>query len=860
LDRRAGRVHEGAAPVLSGSAVYRRLRSVAVVVVLGACAIALTQIFHDTETDALRAQTQLTVISEQLNAQDALEWQAVSGLVPIQTVRRNLDASRTRTDDAMGKAVAYGLSATTAGTLRRLVLDYTTAVDRELSLIEAGDQGQAREFDETVVDPTFRAVQPELKDAAVDLTNSGERAERLDHAGVIGTILLALVAVFVLEQRWDKSRSQLEQLSQARYRALVDTSNDYVLIVGPDHEVLYASPAAELAGLDAQFAHVLELVHPDDQTSAARLFTAGVDEVSDVAELRLRHAELGWRICEVSVTTLRRKEGDEKVIVAHDVTERAQAQEAAAAARDAAVEASQLKSMFLATMSHEIRTPMNGVIGMTSLLADTNLDAEQREYTQTIRSSGESLLAIINDILDFSKIEAGQLELENHPFVLTTCVQDAMDVVAPLAVAKGIELLYESRDLRPTVVLGDVTRLRQILVNLLSNAVKFTPHGEIVVKMSCQETAADTIATHVTVADQGIGISEDQLTHLFQPFAQADASTTRTHGGTGLGLAICRRLAAAMGGELWAESEPGRGSVFHLTAPFRVTEAPTLLEPPLVDLELRGKHALVVDDSDTNRAILQHQLASWEITSRDSRDPSEALDWARSGERFDIAILDMHMPNTTGVALASQLRSTAAGRHLPLILLSSLGDRPSAVDAAQFAAILTKPVKPSALCDAVANALAHRKPPVSTDQESSTVPRGGAAAAPQRLRVLLAEDNVVNQKVALGTLNRLGYRADIAGNGLEVLQALQRQHYDVVLMDVHMPELDGLDATRRIREELPDHRQPRIIAMTANAFAEDRDRCIEAGMDDYISKPVRKEALGAALAWEEAGSYSAPSG
>ena len=678
-------------------------------------------------------------------------------------------------------------------------------------------------------------------------TETNALRARTDHAAVIGTVLLGLLAVVVLEWRLQKSRSQSERESQARSRALVDTSSDYVLIVGPEHEVLYASPAAQRAGLDTQFVHVLELVHPDDQASAAQLFSAQVDEVNRIAELRLRHADLGWRICEVSVTNLRRKRGDEKVIVAHDVTERAEAQEAVARARDAAVEASRVKSMFLATMSHEIRTPMNGVIGMASLLADTDLDAEQREYTQVIRSSGESLLAIINDILDFSKIEVGQLELEKHPFVLGACVEEALDVVALLAAAKGLELLHEGQDGCPTAVLGDVTRLRQVLVNLLSNAVKFTAAGEIVVRMSCQQTTANTITAHFSVADQGIGISEEQMGRLFEPFAQGDVSTTRTHGGTGLGLAISRRLATAMGGELWAESEPGRGSVFHLTASFEVTEPPPTFSEPTVSLDLRGRHALVVDDSDHNRLILRRRLTSWGITSRDSGDPSAALRWVGAGELFDIAILDMHMPGTNGVALATQLRATAAGSNLPLILLSSLGDRPSAADAVHFAAILSKPIKPSALYDTVANALANQDFPVSSDQHLSPIHPDGAEPVHQRLNVLLAEDNVVNQKVALGTLNRLGYRADIAANGLEVLQALQRRHYDIVLMDVHMPELDGLDATRQIRKEFPVDRQPRIIAMTANAFAEDRDRCIEAGMDDYISKPVRKEALAAAL-------------
>jgi PAS domain S-box-containing protein len=813
---------------------------------LGASSVALTLFFRGVEGDALRAQTQMAVVSGQLARQDAFEWRAISGRVPLHSVRAKLNALRAQTTQALAQAESQGLAGTRADTLGRLAEEYAAAVDTELTLLAHGKPRQAQEFDEATVDPAYDAMRPELAAATAELADRGRRARLISITGLIGTFALGLLGVRFLERRRQESSRRAERLSEARYRALVDRSNDFVLVVGPQQQLWYASPAAQRAGLAAPSVRLVDLVHPDDRAKASRLTSGPVDDTTEIAELRLRHADLGWRTCEVSVTVLSGDAGHENVIVAHDVTDRTQEQEAVSKARDEAVEASRVKSMFLATMSHEIRTPMNGVIGMTSLLLDTDLDAEQRDYTQVIRSSGESLLAVINDILDFSKIEAGQLELENQPFLLTDCVEDALDVVGPLAAAKGLELLYESQDGCPVAVLGDVTRLRQVLVNLLSNAIKFTPAGEIVVRVFCEGTT-DTGTVHFTVADQGIGIPADRMRRLFQPFSQVDASTTRTHGGTGLGLAISRRLVGAMCGSLWAESEVGRGSVFHVTARLQVTEPPPRPEEP-VTWDLRGRRALVVDDSDNNRRILGHRLASWGITSRDSADPNAALDWVRDGEQFDVAILDMHMPDTDGVTLAAQLRATPHGTHLPLILLSSLGDRPSSTDAALFAAVLTKPVKPSVLYDSLADAVAAPHLTAGDGQRQPTAEQSGRSeTATNGTHVLLAEDNIVNQKVALMMLDRLGYRADVAGNGLEVLQALQRQRYDIVLMDVQMPDLDGLEATRRIRDDIPADRQPYIIAMTANAFAEDRDRCIEAGMDDYVSKPVRKDVLAAAL-------------
>lgn len=672
--------------------------------------------------------------------------------------------------------------------------------------------------------------------AAGDLTFRTDLSAKSSEIGRLAATFDLMAAR--LEQRENENKIIHEEILRQKeyFETLVLNSPVAIVTLNTQNQIYEINPAfTNLFGFTAEEAigrSIDELVNSEETFGEAVAITRQVTEGNVEHHIARRQRKDGImvdvEIFGVPVIVKGVKVGI--LAIYHDISD---LQEARLKAESATL----AKSEFLANMSHEIRTPLNAVIGMTNLMLDTPLNPEQKDFIETIRTSGDGLLSVINDILDFSKIEAGRLDLESQPFELIDTVESAVYLLAQRAAEKGIELLYLIGEETPQIILGDSTRLRQVLVNLLSNAIKFTEKGEIFTSVHSNKVNDFLYEIEFSVRDTGIGIPEDRRDRLFQSFSQVDASTTRKYGGTGLGLSISKRLVEKMGGSMWFESQYGKGSTFHFTIRVSVADAPENVSITKGPSYMDEKRILIVDDNQTNRQILSHQITSWKMTPYLVESGQQALEWLENNIRVDAAILDFQMPEMDGQMLAASIHKLRKTQNLPLIMLSSFGNQDEKHNSSDFIAFLSKPVRPSRLYETLTSIFANK--PVKVREERNLDQLDHDMAEKHPLHILLADDNTINQKVGLRILERLGYRADTAASGVEVLESLQRQTYDVILMDVQMPEMDGIETTQKIRKDWPPDRQPRIIAMTAHSLEGDRERFLSAGMDDYLSKPVQ---------------------
>jgi PAS domain S-box-containing protein len=717
----------------------------------------------------------------------------------------------------------------------------------------AEDRIKAKEnFDRVLTGEAFTLIE-EYGESSLDRRCYANRYSPLeDDAGeVIG---LTLILTDITES---KRSEQALLAEEARIRAIAESAQDAILMMDPQGDISLWNPAAErIFGYSIEEAvgqnlHLLlapSRYHSSQQGALTKFLKTGQGEaVGKTLELEAICKDGREISVELSLSAIELSDGWHSVGIMRDITERKELEKTLVIEKEKAQEATRAKSDFLANMSHEIRTPMNGVIGMTGLLLDTDLNDEQRHYAETVRLSGESLLQLINDILDFSKIEAGKLELETVDFNLHDMLDDFASIVSIKAHEKELEFICAPAPDVPVYVKGDPGRLQQVLTNLTGNAIKFTHKGEVVVQVILESETDNEVFLRFSVCDTGVGIPENKKYALFDKFYQVDTSTTRHYGGTGLGLAISKQLVEMMGGDIGVESENGKGSEFwfRISLTKKQDELPTKVQFS----ELKDSYVLVVDDNATNREILNKRISSWGAKVDEAVDGPTALQALyrahEKDEQYHVVILDMHMPGMDGESAARFIKSDAKLKSIPLVMLSSLGQRSNLLNFGEryFEAYLTKPVRNQELLDVLSGILNKdmKKNEVNTHVNTAST----LSHDHKILRLLLAEDNTVNQKVAQGMLHKLGYHVDTVANGIEVIKALEMLPYDLVLMDVQMPDMDGLEATRLIRDpqsEVRNHDIP-IVAMTAYAMKGDKERCLEVGMNDYITKPVSLQSL-----------------